>query len=549
MPSSSFLGSSPPFSVSDQNLALGVNGHLNMGGHAPHQLALETDMATMYAIVNSLSDHSNVHFSSDPKSVLTRYVKFQSSGLIPIVKASLTSPTHFTHLPTSLTYPLHSSTHFTSLPNCEQEGTIFSRAKRFVKLSSSLVIFEFDKLSQAEAAMKAESELECPGSLQCISVGEYAKLLNNVHPSLGVFNKYEAQVLVNVTHACEEFGDSHQAFLAMLAWMDQSLGSASQRAVVCLGLTANAIGYGFQFRMELDSYDFGEFLLQQSSGCQEIKDCDYFAEVKPFKPTGYEPIPTSSPVTQRGGTTLPRGGPIQVYQLGGPVQPYRERGYSSPRRSSFGSGRRDDQNNAIDVEKIRRGLDVRTTVMLRNIPNQMTTYDLQALLKTWVHGKFDFLYLRIDFANMCNVGYAFVNFDMPMTIVDVKNKLDVQGWPGHLGSSKRAAMSYATVQGVESLIEKFRNSSVMLEAPNCRPRLFYTFQDFPNSMLFPLVGAEKEFPGPNNEAKLARSRQNAETQGLYPAHSREEYRRDSYHSQFDRGNPNGLYAAARMAYY
>ncbi|KAL1637278.1 hypothetical protein SLS58_009369 [Diplodia intermedia] len=513
MPSSSFLGSSPPFSVSDQNLALGVNGHPNMVDLAPHQLALEPDVATLHAIVNSLSDHSNVHFSSDPESVLTRYVKFQSSGFIP------------------------------------QEGTIFYRAKRFAKLSSSVVVFEFDKLSQAEAALKAKSELECPGQLQCISVAEYAKLLGNLHPSLPGFNKYEAQVLVNVTHACEEFGDSRPAFLAMLAWMDQSLGSASQRAVVYLGLTANAIGYGFQFRMELDSYDFGEFLLQQSSGCQEIKDCDYFAEVKPFKPTGYEPIPASSPVPQRGGTTLPRGGPVQVYQLGGPVQPFRERGYSSPRRSSFSSGRRDDQNNAIDVEKIRRGLDVRTTVMLRNIPNQMTTYDLQALLKTWVHGKFDFLYLRIDFANMCNVGYAFVNFDMPMTIVDVKNKLDVQGWPGHLGSSKRAAMSYATVQGVESLVEKFRNSSVMCEAPNCRPRLFYTFQDFPNSLLFPLVGAEKEFPGPNNEAKLARSRQNAETQGLYPAHSREEYRRDSYHSQFDRGNPNGLYATARMAYY
>ncbi|KAF9641199.1 RNA recognition motif 2 [Lasiodiplodia theobromae] len=76
-------------------------------------------------------------------------------------------------------------------------------------------------------------------------------------------------------------------------------------------------------------------------------------------------------------------------------------------------------------------------------------YDLQALLNTWVRGKFDFLYLHINFANMCNVGYAFVNFDMPMTIVEVKQKLDAHGWPwpGHLGSTKRAAMSYATVQG------------------------------------------------------------------------------------------------------
>ncbi|GME37177.1 putative meiosis protein mei2 protein [Neofusicoccum parvum] len=59
-----------------------------------------------------------------------------------------------------------------------------------------------------------------------------------------------------------------------------------------------------------------------------------------------------------------------------------------------------------------------------------------------------------------------------MTIVRVK-----EGWLGHLSPNKKTAMCYATVQGVESLTEKFRNSSVMLEAPRCRPRLFYTWQD------------------------------------------------------------------------
>ncbi|KAL1617828.1 hypothetical protein SLS54_007608 [Diplodia seriata] len=127
---------------------------------------------------------------------------------------------------------------------------------RFAKLSSSLVIFEFDKLSQAEAAIKAKSELECPGQLQCISVAEYAKLLNNVHPSLGVFNKYEAQVLVNAKSELECPGQLHCISVAEYAkllnnvhpslgvfnkYEAQVLVNVTQRAVVCLGLISSPV--------------------------------------------------------------------------------------------------------------------------------------------------------------------------------------------------------------------------------------------------------------------------------------------------------------------
>ncbi|KAK8170040.1 RNA recognition motif 2-domain-containing protein [Phyllosticta citrichinensis] len=187
-------------------------------------------------------------------------------------------------------------------------------------------------------------------------------------------------------------------------------------------------------------------------------------------------------------------------------------------------------------------------------------YQLEDLLRKLSFGRYDFLYLRIDFRNGYNVGYAFVNFASAMDVFNFCERLVGHGWPGDLGSGKSPALSYATVQGVEALVEKFRNSSVMLELHHCRPRvssplfqpdfrqadhlkLFHTretayrFSEQTGLPFFDEIGKELPFPAANNDAKLQRSRQNAETQGLWPAHTREDQRR-ARHTTYDRGNPN-----------
>ncbi|KAI0115002.1 RNA recognition motif 2-domain-containing protein [Daldinia grandis] len=193
-----------------------------------------------------------------------------------------------------------------------------------------------------------------------------------------------------------------------------------------------------------------------------------------------------------------------------------------------------NHHNHVDVSRIRDGIDVRTTIMLRNIPNKVD----QALLKKIVDdsswGKYDFMYLRIDFANDCNVGYAFINFVDPLDIIDFVHARANQRW-NCFKSDKVAEVSYATIQGKDCLVQKFRNSSVMLEAPHYRPKLFYTL----NGPRPDLAGEEEPFPEPDNQSKMKRSCENAEHVGLFTPnagqHFRDEQRRRR--SQFDRGNP------------
>ncbi|KAF8313093.1 hypothetical protein DL93DRAFT_2059297 [Clavulina sp. PMI_390] len=161
--------------------------------------------------------------------------------------------------------------------------------------------------------------------------------------------------------------------------------------------------------------------------------------------------------------------------------------------------------NIVDLERIEKGLDTRTTVMLKNVPNKMTAQDLQKFIQNVVPNSLDFLYLRIDFANHCNVGYAFVNFIDTADLLKFCQACLGKKW-NLFQSEKVLQMCYATYQGKDALVDKFRNSAVMKERIEWRPQIFYSSG--------PQRGMPERFPEANSAIRRERSEMLKST-GMY----------------------------------
>ncbi|CAN0451747.1 unnamed protein product, partial [Discosporangium mesarthrocarpum] len=128
---------------------------------------------------------------------------------------------------------------------------------------------------------------------------------------------------------------------------------------------------------------------------------------------------------------------------------------------------------SLDLKKVAKGLDKRTTVMVRNIPNKYTQSMLLQEIDANYRESYDFFYLPIDFKNKCNVGYAFINFMDYRRIVPFSREFNGQRWK-NFNSEKVCAISYARIQGKASMISRFQNSSLMEKDGEYRPLIFYS---------------------------------------------------------------------------
>ncbi|XP_062179715.1 protein MEI2-like 3 isoform X2 [Phragmites australis] len=143
----------------------------------------------------------------------------------------------------------------------------------------------------------------------------------------------------------------------------------------------------------------------------------------------------------------------------------------------------------LDIDRITKGEDLRTTLMIKNIPNKYNCKLLLAVIDENHRGTYDFIYLPIDFKNKCNVGYAFINMTDPQHIIPFYKTFNGKKWE-KFNSEKVASLAYARIQGRSALIAHFQNSSLMNEEKWCRPILFH--KDGPNA------GDQEPFPVGNN---------------------------------------------------
>jgi hypothetical protein len=107
--------------------------------------------------------------------------------------------------------------------------------------------------------------------------------------------------------------------------------------------------------------------------------------------------------------------------------------------------------------------DARTTVMLRNLPNNYTQAMVLKLLESKGFGSstYNFFYLPIDFQTRVALGYAFVDLAHPSLVQRFWEVFDgFSDWV--LPSRKVCFVSWCEPsQGVEAHIERYRNSPVM----------------------------------------------------------------------------------------
>mmetsp|Transcript_58954 Transcript_58954/g.72086 ORF Transcript_58954/g.72086 Transcript_58954/m.72086 type:complete len:254 (-) Transcript_58954:166-927(-) len=127
----------------------------------------------------------------------------------------------------------------------------------------------------------------------------------------------------------------------------------------------------------------------------------------------------------------------------------------------------------IDPDRIERGEDSRTTVMVRNVAGNSARKEFLNLMdKFGLSDRFTFFYMPCKEHRNVLAGFAFVNFISPLDVHKLFVMVKNGAWREVMSKSQTKApgVSYARFQGHEELVEHFSSSAVLHEQdPEKRP--------------------------------------------------------------------------------
>lgn len=128
----------------------------------------------------------------------------------------------------------------------------------------------------------------------------------------------------------------------------------------------------------------------------------------------------------------------------------------------------------IVPEQILSGEDLRTTVMIRNIPRAWTHESFSEFLAKLSSENYTFLYMPIDKRREVHCGFAFVNFQSAHDVLTLHTNLQVNAVRCSDAGATPLALSYARLQGQEQLLQQFSTSAVMRGSDMRKRPIFFT---------------------------------------------------------------------------
>lgn len=113
-----------------------------------------------------------------------------------------------------------------------------------------------------------------------------------------------------------------------------------------------------------------------------------------------------------------------------------------------------------DIARIRSGLELRTTLMIKKVPRKYSLdtlrHEIDSVLT--VGGCYDLLYLPVDSAKMTNRGYAFINFISPKWVDSFVRGFKDRAWSELNRRNKTAAVHWAYVQGRDATLAHIKTN-------------------------------------------------------------------------------------------